>query len=123
MLAVERQPFLKKMIIMKQTPRYDPLSSDPLSLKAALSQIFNSTLSDLWMSSPFKNKIYLGSHNIECSGPILLARYHHAKSGKFDGVHLYGPSGIKAYTNSILNILRSSWTDTSSSQYPANRGN
>ena len=37
----------------------------------------------------------------------MLARYKDSKSGKFDGVHMYGPSGPKAYTNSVMKILSS----------------
>ena len=92
---------------MKQTPQYDPIDVDPLGLKAALSQLFNNTLVELWLSSPLKDKIFVGSHNIDCSGAIQSARYRHTKTGRFDGVHLYGASGSKAYTKSVLNILRS----------------
>ena len=106
LLALERQPSLKSIVIMKQTPRYDPVSIDPFSLKPALSQLYNNTLTELLMSCPLKNKIHLGAHNIDCSGAILSARYRHTKTGRFDGVHLYGSSGSKAYTKSILNILK-----------------
>ena len=107
LLALEKQPTIKSVVIMKQTPRYDPVISDPLSLKPALSQLFNNTLTELWISSPLKNKIHLGTHNIDCTGAVQSARYRHTQSGRFDGVHLYGASGSKAYTNSVLNILQS----------------
>ena len=42
LLALDRQPSLKSVVIMKQT-RYDPLSVDPLSIRPALSQLFNNT--------------------------------------------------------------------------------
>ena len=57
------------------------------------------------MDCTVKNKIAIGSHNIECTGAIRESRYKETKTGKFDGVHLYGSSGRKAYTNSVLNIL------------------
>lgn len=104
--ALNVQPTLEKVILMKQIPRYDPASVDPLALKTALSQLFNNTLTNLWTDSPLRQKIYLGNHNIECSGAIRESRYRHTKSGKFDGIHLYGSSGMKAYTLSILNILQ-----------------
>ena len=107
LLALERQPSLKSIVILKQTPRYDPLQSDPLQIKPALSQLFNNTLSELWISSPMNHKITIGTHNIDCTGAVQSARYRHTKTGRFDGVHLYGSSGSKAYTNSVLNILRS----------------
>ena len=105
-LALEHQPSLRSAVIMKQTPRYDPLDVAPLALKPALSHLFNKTLMELWISSHMKHKIFIGSHNIDCSGAIQSARYRHTKTGKFDGVHLYGSSGSKAYTKSVLNILK-----------------
>ena len=90
---------------MKQTPRYDPRSVDPLSLKPVLSQLFNNTLVELWMNSPHKEYIFVGTHNFDCTGAIQAARYQHTKSGRFDGIHLYGSSGQKAYTKSMINIL------------------
>ena len=104
--AVRSKPYLRKVIIMKQIPRYDPLDVDPLGLKPSLSLLFNNTLSNLWLESPMKDKLFVGDHNIECSGAIREARYRHTKTGRFDGIHLYGSSGRKAYTNSVLDILR-----------------
>ena len=106
-LALQHQPSLKSVLIMKQTPRYDPLDVDPLSLKPALSQLFNNTLVEEWMSYPQKERIFVGSHNIDCSGAVQAARYRHTQSGRFDGVHLYGTTGSKAYTQSMLNIMQS----------------
>lgn len=105
--AFKDSPSTSKVIIMKQIPRYDPLEVDPLSLKPSLSLLFNKTLTKLWMDSSLKDKIFIGTHNIECNGAIREARYRHTKSGKFDGIHLYGSSGRKAYTRSVLNILQS----------------
>ena len=103
--ALSLQPSLKKVVIMKHTPRYDPLLSDPLSLKPALSQLFNNSLTELWMSSPLKDRIVIGNHNLECSGAIRESRYREPKTGKMDGIHLVGNSGPKFYTLSVLNIL------------------
>ena len=114
--AFEHQPSLKSIIILKQTPRYDPSEVDPLSIKPMLSHLFNNTLMELWMNSSLKHKIHVGNHNIDCSGAIQAARYRH-KSGRFDGVHLYGSSGGKAYTMSVLNILRSASLISSEHDY------
>ena len=106
-IALQQQPTLKRVIFMKQTPRYDPLDVDPLSLKPALSQLFNNTMVEEWMKFPQQEKIFIGNHNIDCSGGIQAARYRHTKTGRFDGLHLYGTTGGKAYTKSMLNILKS----------------
>ena len=92
---------------MNQTPRYDDKSVDPLSLKPALALLFNNTLSNLWIESPLKAKLTIGIHNLDCSGGVKEARYRDIKNKKYDGLHMYGPSGRKAYTVSMLNILKS----------------
>ena len=114
--ALNTHPSLQKVVICKQIPRYDTAETDPLQLKSALSHIFNNTLVDQWMKSPLKDKIYVGTHNIDCSGGIREARYRCTKSGRYDGVHLYGTTGPKAYTNSVINILKSA--DIISEDFP-----
>ena len=103
--ALRMKPNLKKVIIMKQIPRYDRPDMDPSAIKQALSGIFNNTLTEQWMTTSFKERIFIGSHNIECSGAIRESRYKNVQTGSFDGIHLYGSSGKKAFTNSVLNIL------------------
>ena len=79
--------------MMKQTPRYDPANVDPLSIKPALAKLYNNTITKQWMDSQFKDRITIGNHRV-------------TKTGKYDGIHLYGNSGRKAYTNSVINILK-----------------
>ena len=90
---------------MKQIPRYDPTSVDPNSIKAALSQLFNVTLVQLWLGSTLKDRLSIGTHSLECHGGIRDARYRYGK--KYDGIHMFGPSGRKSYTESVLNIIKS----------------
>ena len=61
---------LKNVVLMKHVPRYDPSNVDPLCIKPALSQLFNNTVTELWMNSKHKDKIAIGSHTIECTGAI-----------------------------------------------------
>ena len=78
---------------------------DPLSVKSALSHTYNDCIVQQWLKSPLKDRIELGSHNLECTGGVRDSRY---KSGRrYDGIHMFGPSGKKAYTESLLQILRS----------------
>ena len=115
--ALRIQPTLAKVVIMKQIPRYDPSDVDPMSLKASLALLFNNTLANLWMESPDKHRLFIGNHNIECNGAIRESRYRHTKSGRYDGIHLYGNSGSKAYTLSVLNILRAAQVTSSEDDY------
>ena len=104
--AIAAQPSLKKVVIMCQTPRYDEISTDPLALKRVLADLFNQTLAELWLGSTLKDKLVVGIHNLECTGGIREARYRDIRDKRYDGVHMYGPSGMKAYTISVLNILK-----------------
>ena len=105
--AAVKYPKLKKVVIMKQTPRYDFLNSNPPGMKSALSGLFNETLDQLLSQSAMKGRVIVGNHNLDCSGGVLQSRFRSIQSNKFDGVHMYGPSGEKAYTASVLNILSS----------------
>lgn len=113
--ALKNKPSLKKVVILKQIPRYDKSDVDPLSLKSSLSILFNNTLTNLWMECPDRQRIAVGNHNIECSGAIRESRYRHTKTGKYDGIHMFGSSGSKAYTLSVLNILKTA--NVTSSDY------
>ena len=104
--AAKRHPKLKKIILMKQVPRYDDNSSSPPGVKGALSKLFNDTLDKLMSERPV-DKLLIGNHNIDCSGGVLKARYENLRLNKYDGIHMFGPSGMKCYTNSVLNILSS----------------
>ena len=115
--ALTQQPLLQKVVIMKQIPRYDPTEFDPLSLKPALSQLFNSSLTELWMKCPQRNKIVIGNHNIDCNGAIKESRYREPKTGRMDGIHMLGNSGRKFYTLSVLNILRAAQLTSSEHDY------
>ena len=69
------------------------------------------------MHCPYKEKLVIGTQNIECYGALNEARYRETMTGKYDGVHLYGSSGRKAYTNSVLNIRNNANLVTEDYQY------
>ena len=115
--GLRMQPTLGKIVIMKQVPRYDPSHVDPLGLKPSLALLFNHTITGLWMDSPNKDKIFIGEHNVDCTGAIRESRYRHTKSGRYDGIHLYGSSGRKALTLSVLNILKAANVTSSEHDY------
>ena len=98
--AASKHTYLKKIIIMKQTPRYDFFSSTIPGLKPYLSKLYNDTLDQLGSSCTFRKKLIIGTHDLQ-------ARYKDSKSGRFDAIHLFGPSGQKSYTASVLKIMSS----------------
>ena len=115
-LALLNHRSLKKVTIMNHVPRMDSVDVDPLGLKPKLAEFANGKLLQLWLDCPQKDKIFIGSHTLECSAQAKLDRYTDEKSGRYDGVHLYGSPGRVAYTESVLNILISSFQTTISSQ-------
>ena len=104
--ALNKNPGLKKAIILKHIPRYDSKRNDPHSLKASLSKLYNDTLVQNWLESNLKDRILIGNHDLDCQGAVLNSRYRNLQKNLYDGVHMYGSSGKKAYAESILNILR-----------------
>ena len=97
---------VKKVVLLKHIHRYDPPRTDPYKLKREISVLFSNTLDECLNKSIFKDKIILGQHNLGCDGPQRDARYMQSRTGKFDGVHLLGPSGPKMLTLSVLNIMK-----------------
>ena len=102
--ALQNQPSLKKVVILSLTQRYDDRKTDPRGLKPILANVFNNALGELWLDSPMKDKVVIGLHNLECTGGVREARYRDVQ--KYDGIHLFGPSGGKAYTISVIDILK-----------------
>ena len=107
--ALSNQPELKNVTIMNHAPRNDAPAVDPSGIKPILANYANSYLLELWLDSPMKNRIFIGSHNLDCSGNTWTKRYTDEQSGRYDGVHLYGSPGQAAYTESVVNILLSSF--------------
>ena len=91
---------------MQHAPRYDTVDVDPLGLKSKLAMYANSILSQMWHSSVMKEKIIVGKHKLECSDDMFEARYTDGRTGWHDGVHTYGRCGMRAYTDSLLQIIK-----------------
>ena len=106
--ALQSFPSLRKVIILRKPPRFDPAAIDPLGLKPQLSRFGDAVLFDLWCNSSFKARIIIGDHQL----PHRLDEDHSRVFGDpklchYDGIHMYGPHGRKAFLASILNILKS----------------
>ena len=99
--AIQDQPSLQKVLLLKMIPRYDD------ELKSQLSKMFNNKLEELWRMCSVKTKLIIGTHTIECTGAIRESRYRQRNPHKYDGIHLYGRAGKMAYTRSVLQILKS----------------
>jgi hypothetical protein len=60
----------------------------------------------MWHSSAMRDRIVIGKHSLSCNEDNKVLMYRDDWSGRFDGIHLYGSQGKKAYSASVLNILR-----------------
>ena len=68
----------------------------------------NETLSVLWSRSPLKHKILIGHHSLHSFGigKTFLKRYKDEITGRYDGLHFFGPTGETDYTKSLQNIIK-----------------
>ena len=56
-------------------------------------------------SSIHKDKVTVGSHNLDCDGGKRASRYGDHGKTHVDMIHLRGSSGLVAYTRSVAAIL------------------
>jgi hypothetical protein len=101
---------LKRVIIVKSLPIYDPNHTDPNSIKSKLNQYGNSYYDTLWMQAGCPSDISIVDQNMECQGPLKLKRFGNPGStdhdGKpWDGIHMRGRLAARHYTNSLIRIL------------------
>ena len=68
--SLQSCPKLKKVIIMKQVPRYDSSKSDLFKMKDGLVKLYTDTLLECKATSPFNHKIFIGSHSLDCTGGV-----------------------------------------------------
>ena len=105
--ALKKHPKLQSVVIMEHVPRYDLAVLDPTGLKPKLAKFANSIFAQMWNSSIMKDKIVIGKHTLECSMDRMSAWYKDDRSGRYDGVHLYGIEGRRAFTKSMLGAIKS----------------
>ena len=89
---------------MERPPRFDPPDSDPAHLKAWLSDYANGVLHDELAKSNVKQRVFVCPHSLPQTFEQDL--YGHPARRGFDGVHLHGSNGSKAFTHSMCNILQ-----------------
>ena len=104
--ALKTNPLLQKVVIMEHAPRFDTTAVDPLSIKPLLAKFANATLSQLWFTSPYKNRIQIGHHKLEYTNDNVEEHFLDSRKQRYDGVHMYSYAGKKAYTDSIAQIVK-----------------
>ena len=100
-IIIKENPSIEKVIIADSVPRFDPASVDPHGLKPKLAQYSNKVQREFAAQCELKENIYVGSHDITANADTFGRKDH----AKFDGIHMYGHSGCKEFTASLVNIL------------------
>ena len=103
--ALANFPSLQKVVLMKRTPRYDPIEVDPLGLKPQLSSLADSVSFGYWCESKYRDKIILGGHTIPHGDFQHKQVFGVPGSNGYDGLHMKGPDGKQFLTQSILKVL------------------
>ena len=66
----------------------------------------NYTLKQLIVAPHLKDKVIIGQHTLESFGiGHTFENRYRGHSGRYDGLHFFGPSGTKDYTSSLSKIL------------------
>ena len=91
---------VKQVVMMEHPPRFD-------GLKSQLGETAKKALRQFQKSSIYKDNIVIGQHSLESPGVghTHTARYQDYFTGRYDGVHLYGPTGARDYTDSVDSML------------------
>ena len=113
--ATRRHPELRKVTLMEHAPRFDEHDVDPTGLKPKLAKFANITIKQMLDSSPLKDVIVVGRHQLDYGGDHISAMYRDDRNGWYDGVHLYGREGKKSYTKSMIQMMKSEHSLPSSS--------
>ena len=105
-IALQTFPNLQKVVIMDHAPRFDPAHVDPLGLKPELARFANATFSQLWFTSPLKEKVSIGSHKLDFVTENIGIHFQNTNARRHDGVHMYTLKGKIAFTKSTIKALK-----------------
>ena len=103
--VLSNYPAIRKVVLMKRTPRYDPAENDPMSLKPQLSSLADSVSFGIWCDSKFKDRLILGGQDIPSSDIEHRDVFGNPQEQDYDGLHMRGPAGRTFLTRSIQKVL------------------
>ena len=103
--SIQNHPYLKKVVILEHAPRFDMTEVDPTRLKPRLARYANYNLAQMCNNSVFKDKLSIGKHSLDSDISMHTTRYRDNKTGRYDGIHMFGRQGSIAFTDSVSNIL------------------
>ena len=99
--SLKENKHLKKVVIMEHHPRFDSKHYEKQVIVA------NETIEKLVSRSTLKDRIMIGRHSLFSYGigKTHMKRYQNQTTGRYDGLHLFGPTGIEEYTQSVESIF------------------
>ena len=100
-IIIRENPSVERVIIADCAPRFDPVAVDPHGLKPKLAQYSNKVLREVVAKSELKEKIHIANHSITGNEETFGRK----DVPNFDGIHMYGNSGCKEFTASLIHIL------------------
>ena len=98
--ALNNNPSLKKVIIMKRIPRYDN------HVRSELTKYGNYIYDKLWREKGCPDNIVLGESNLDCFGDLRDLRYGRRDSQVCDYIHLRGKLGEAHWTGAVLKVFK-----------------
>ena len=97
--VLEDNPEIKKVIVTDRPARYDELYE--------LNELANFVLRSRALQSKYRGRLVVGEHTLHCHGARREARYGRPGVTKgYDGVHFPTKEGKKAFTDSLVRILK-----------------
>ena len=89
-------------------------------MKTNLAKLANETLHNILNESSHREKISIGTHNLKCAraGDVFNNRYKNIRTGQFDGIHFYGPTGCRDLTSNLSSIIESELSEFGTAQLP-----
>ena len=97
--VLKDNPELKKVIVTDRPARYDELYE--------LNELANFVLRSRALQSKYRGRLVVGEHSLHCHGARREARYGRPGVTKgYDGVHFRTKEGKKAYSDSLIRILK-----------------
>ena len=87
---------------MEHIPRFDG------KRKTYLANLANKSLQNHVNNSPLRNQIIIGKHCLSSYGVgnTHSKRYVNPFTGKYDGIHFFGPSGTADLTSNMIHVLK-----------------
>ena len=102
---MDNYPSLRKVVIMKKTPRYDPSVTDPLNFKPQLSALSDSVIFSIWCDSKYKDKIIIGGQDVPHGDKQHQEVFGSPQDKEYDGIHMRGSAGKAFLTRSYQKVL------------------